>query len=90
MKLEFDYVKPSQTIWVATRMFNEIDISPWEVVKVILTKDGIEELWYKKGGSQSIWNKRTAHYEKDITLHLTKENAIQRAVNEGRKYTVYS
>lgn len=28
MKLDFDYVKPSQIIWVATRMFNEIDISP--------------------------------------------------------------
>ena len=88
MKLEFDYIRPSQTIWVATRIFNEIDISPWEVVKVILTKDGIEELWYQKGSSLSVWSKRTAHYE-EATLHLTKESAIQRAINEGRAYTVY-
>lgn len=89
MKLEFDYIRPSQTIWVATRIFNEIDISPWEVVKVILTKDGIEELWYQKGSSLSVWSERGSYRDKETSLHLTKESAIQRAINEGRKYTVY-
>lgn len=89
MDLEFDYVRPSQTIWEAKQIFKEINIFPCEVVKVILTKKGVEELWYQKDNDLFVWDKRGSHFSKNTTIHLTKESAIQRAVNEGRKYIIY-